>query len=259
MKIISYNVNGIRAAMNKNLTGWLKEENPDILCLQETKAQPEQIDTSAFNEMGYACFIHSAVKKGYSGVTIFTKISPDNVVTGMDSHKYDSEGRVLRADFDDLTVISVYFPNGAASGERHQFKMEFLADFQIFINDLRKSRPHIVVCGDYNIAHNPIDIHNPEHHERISGFMPEERSWLDKFEASGMVDSFREFDKSPDKYTWWDMRTFARDKNAGWRIDYLWVSEPLKPRLLSAEILSNAFHSDHCPVKIELKKDNSLI
>lgn len=259
MKIISYNVNGIRAAMNKNLTGWLKEADPDVLCLQETKAQPEQIDTSAFNELGYTCFIHSAYKKGYSGVAIFTKIPADNVVIGMDSHKYDAEGRVLRADFDDLTVISVYFPNGSASGDRHQFKMEFLADFHKYIVHLRQNRPNIIVCGDYNIAHHPIDIHNPESQIGISGFLPEERAWLDEYEESGMVDSFREFDKSAEKYSWWDMRTFSRSKNLGWRIDYHWVSEPLKERLLSARILSDAFHSDHCPVMIELAIDNTQI
>ena len=252
MKIISYNVNGIRAAVNKNLIGWLKEANPDILCLQETKAQPEQIDTSFFNEMGYTCFMHSAVKKGYSGVAIFTKISPDNIVIGMDSHKYDSEGRVLRADFDDLTVISVYIPSGSSGGERQQYKMEFLTDFQKFILHLRQTRPNIIVCGDYNICHHPIDIHNPELHKGVSGFLPEERDWLDNFEASGMVDSFREFDKSSEKYSWWNMRTFARDKNLGWRIDYHWVSETLKNRLLSAKILSDAYHSDHCPVMLEL-------
>lgn len=252
MKIISYNVNGIRAAMSKGLAGWLNEEAPDVFCIQETKAQPEQIDTSAFNEMGYLCFMHSAHKKGYSGVAIFTKIPPDDIIVGMDSHKYDAEGRVLRADFDDLTVISAYFPNGSASGERHQFKMEFLNDFQEFITKLRLTRPNIIVCGDYNICHHPIDIYSPELHEKTSGFLPEERAWLDNYEATGMVDSFREFDKSAEKYTWWDMRTFARSKNLGWRIDYQWVSEPIRTRLLSAKILTDAYHSDHCPVMLEL-------
>ncbi len=253
MKIISYNVNGIRAAMNKNLIGWLKETNPDILCLQETKAQPEQIDTSPFNELGYACFMHSARRKGYSGVAIFTKIPPDNVVAGMDLHEYDAEGRVIRADFDDLTVISVYIPNGSSGSERHHFKMDFLADFHKYILRLRLTRPKIVVCGDFNICHHAIDIYDPESHRNVSGFLPDERAWLDEFEASGMADAFREFDKSPGKYTWWDMRTFARGKNYGWRIDYHWVSHSLRKSLKESEILSEAFHSDHCPVMLHLE------
>lgn len=252
MKIISYNVNGIRAAMSKNLTGWLKETNPDVLCVQETKAQPEQIETAELNEMGYFCFVHSAHRKGYSGVAIFTRIPPNNIVAGMDLHKYDSEGRVLRADFDDLTVVTVYIPNGSSTGERHQFKMDFLADFQHYISTLRETRPNIIVCGDFNIAHKPVDIYDPESHEGTSGYLPEERAWLNEFESSGMADSFREFDKNGGNYTWWDMRTFARGKNLGWRIDYFWVSQPLKNRLESAGILSDAFHSDHCPVMLQV-------
>jgi len=252
MKIISYNVNGIRSAMNKNLAGWLKEVSPDVFCIQETKAQPEQIDTMLFSEMGYTCFFHSALKKGYSGVAIFTKIPPDNVVIGMDNHKYDSEGRVIRADFDDLTLICVYIPSGSSGGERQQFKMEFLDDFIKFITHLRQTRPNIIVCGDYNICHKPIDINHPERQTGVSGFLPEERQWMDDYEATGMVDSFREFDKSAEKYSWWSFRTDARSRNMGWRIDYHWVSEQLKPRLQSAAILSDAVHSDHCPVMVEV-------
>ena len=252
MRIISYNVNGIRAALSKGFEEWLQDASPDVLCLQETKAQPDQIDTEIFNRMGYTCFIHSAQKKGYSGVAIFTKISPDNVVVGMDNHKYDSEGRVLRADFDDLTVVCVYIPSGSSGGERQQFKMEFLADFHEFISELRKTRPNVVVCGDYNICHKPIDINHPERQTGVSGFLPEERAWLDEFESAGMVDSFREFDKSADKYSWWSFRTAARSRNMGWRIDYHWVSHPLKQRLKLAAILEDAVHSDHCPVLVEL-------
>ena len=252
MRIISYNVNGIRAALSKGFEEWLRDASPDVLCLQETKAQPDQIDTEIFNRMGYTCYIHSAQKKGYSGVAIFTKISPDNVVVGLDNHKYDSEGRVLRADFDDLTVVCVYIPSGSSGGERQQFKMEFLADFHEFIAELRKTRPNVVVCGDYNICHKPIDINHPERQTGVSGFLPEERAWLDEFESAGMVDSFREFDKSADKYSWWSFRTAARSRNMGWRIDYHWVSHPLKPRLKSAAILADAVHSDHCPVLVEL-------
>lgn len=238
--------------MNKGLLEWLSNENPDVLCIQETKAQPDQIATEEFNKMGYFCFFHSAEKKGYSGVAIFTKTPPDNIVIGMDNHKYDSEGRVLRADFGDLTLICVYIPSGSAGDVRQAFKMKFLADFQDFIDNLRQSRPNIIVCGDYNICHKAIDIHHPERHTGVSGFLPEEREWLDKYEASGMVDSFREFEQNGEFYSWWSYRTAARSRNLGWRIDYHWVSEPVKTWLKSARILSDAVHSDHCPVELTI-------
>jgi len=252
MKVISYNVNGIRAALTKDFVGWLRAENPDVLCLQETKAQPDQIDTLLFAEMGYTSFLHSAQKKGYSGVAILTKVAPDNVVVGMDNARFDAEGRVIRADFGDLSIISVYIPSGSSGDERQAFKMEFLAAFLLFIVELRKARPNLIVCGDYNICHKPIDINHPERQNGVSGFLPEERAWLDDFQATGMVDSFRVFDKSADKYSWWSYRGGARFRNAGWRIDYHWVSETLHSRLTSASILTDAVHSDHCPVVVEL-------
>ena len=252
MKVISYNVNGIRAALSKNFTEWLQAENPDVLCFQETKAQPDQIDTMLFAEMGYTSYLHSAQKKGYSGVAILTKQAPDNVVIGMSNPRYDDEGRVIRADFGDLSVISVYIPSGSSGDERQAFKMDFLAAFGPFIQELRKTRPNLIVCGDYNICHKPIDINHPERQNGVSGFLPEERAWLDEFEAAGMVDSFRQFDQSAEKYSWWSYRGGARFRNVGWRIDYHWVTESLRGRLKSAAILADAVHSDHCPVVIEL-------
>ena len=253
MKIISYNVNGIRSALNKNFTEWLQQEIPDVLCLQETKAQPDQIDTMLFAKLGYTSYIHSAVKKGYSGVAILSRIAPDNVVIGMQHEGFDSEGRVIRADFGDLSVVCVYIPSGSSGEIRQALKMEFSKAFLPFIIDLRKTRPNIVVCGDYNICHKPIDINHPERQKGVSGFLPEEREWLDQYEASGMVDSFRVFDQRPEQYSWWSYLGAARSRNAGWRIDYHWVSESLREQLKSAAILSDAVHSDHCPVMVELK------
>jgi len=253
MKIISYNVNGIRSALSKNFTEWLQMENPEVLCLQETKAQPDQIDTMLFAKLGYTSYIHSAEKKGYSGVAILSRIAPDNVIIGMQHEGFDSEGRVIRADFGDLSVVCVYIPSGSSGEIRQAVKMEFLKAFAPFIADLRKTRPNIVVCGDYNICHKPIDINHPERQIGVSGFLPEEREWLDQYEASGMVDSFRVFDQRPEQYSWWSFLGGARSRNAGWRIDYHWVSEPLREQLKSAAILSDAVHSDHCPVMVELK------
>lgn len=252
MKIISYNVNGIRAALTKDFANWMKEEAPDVLCLQETKAQPEQINTLLFAELGYTTYMHSAEKKGYSGVAILTKIAPDNVFIGMDHSRYDAEGRVIRADFGDLTIINVYIPSGSSGDLRQAFKMEFLEAFLSFITELRKSRPNIVVCGDYNICHKPIDINHPERQIGVSGFLPEEREWLDRYETSGMIDTFRVFDQSSEKYSWWSYRGGARFRNAGWRIDYHWVSETLRNRLSNARVLADVVHSDHCPVSVEL-------
>ncbi|MFY9160841.1 exodeoxyribonuclease III [Aquirufa ecclesiirivi] len=252
MKIISYNVNGIRAAIQKGFIDWLKEENPDVLCLQELKADIEQVDISAIEALGYQIYWHSAQKKGYSGVAIFSKVSPKSVTIGCGIEKYDAEGRVIRADFEDFSVISVYMPSGSSGDERQGFKMIWLADFYQYIDQLKKEIPHLIISGDYNICHKAIDIHNPKSNANSSGFLPEEREWMENFINSGFVDSFRHINADPHHYSWWSYRAGARGKNLGWRIDYHLVSEPLSNRISHAEILPEVKHSDHCPVVIHL-------
>ncbi len=251
-KIITYNVNGNRAAMKKGLLDWLSAENPDMLCIQESKAQPGEMSEDLFKALGYQSYIHSAQKKGYSGVAIFTKHTPDHVEIGMNNPKYDFEGRVIRLDYGDFSMISVYIPSGTSGDDRQTFKMEFLADFQAYITELRKTRPNLLISGDYNICRLWIDIHAPEKHEDMSGFLPEEREWFAGFVNTGMVDTFREYNQETKQYTWWSYRAGARAKNLGWRIDYHIITDTVKPILKGAEILPNAMHSDHCPVVVHL-------
>ena len=252
MKIISYNVNGIRAALKKGLADWLKTVNPDILCIQETKAQEDQINSSIFKQLGYESFWFSAQKKGYSGVGILSKKSPNNIIYGTGIPSMDFEGRTIRLDFDEFSVISLYLPSGT-NIERLNFKFNFMEEFQNYINALKKEFPHLVVSGDYNICHKSIDIHDPIRNAKVSGFLPWEREWLSEFINLGFVDSFRELNKEPHKYSWWSYRANSRANNKGWRIDYNLVSENLRAKIKSSSILDQVFHSDHCPIVVELK------
>ena len=253
MKIVTYNVNGLRSALSKGLTDWIAAERPDILCLQETKAQPEQIPTLELEALGYRCYFFSAVKKGYSGVAILTRREPDRVAAGMGIEKYDAEGRFLRADYGELSVVSVYHPSGTSGDERQAFKMQWLEDFQRYVSELVKERPQLILCGDYNICHRPIDIHDPVRNASSSGFLPEEREWMSRFLDDGYTDTFRFFHpEEPHHYTWWSFRANARANNKGWRIDYCMATQAAVPLLKDAYILPQVKHSDHCPAVVEL-------
>lgn len=253
MRIITYNVNGIRAAMTKGLADWIKTTNPDVLCLQEIKATPDQVDTKVFEDIGYHLYWYPAQKKGYSGVAVFSKEKALHVEYGCGIESYDFEGRVLRVDFEHCSVMSVYHPSGSSGDERQSFKMQWLGDFQHYINDLKTKIPNLVLCGDYNICHKAIDIHNPKSNANTSGFLPEEREWMEQFIGSGFVDSFRHFNKDPHQYSWWSYRAGSRGKNLGWRIDYNLVAHHLEPHLKHSVILNDAMHSDHCPVLLEME------
>lgn len=254
MKIISYNVNGLRSAISKGFIHWLQQANPDVVCLQEIKATEDQITTLDLELAGYPFhYWFPATKKGYSGVAIFSKTKPNRVVFGTGIEHMDFEGRNLRVDFDDVSVMSLYLPSGTNSA-RLEHKFMFMDDFQNYIHELKKEIPNLIICGDYNICHEAIDIHDPIRNKNVSGFLPEERVWLDGFMKSGFIDSFRFFNNDPDNYTWWSVRNVgARANNKGWRIDYCLVSETLKQKLKRAVILPEAKHSDHCPILVEIE------
>lgn len=252
-KIISYNVNGIRSAISKGFIDWAKSISPDIICLQELKAQQDQFDLTLFEKIGYQNhYWHSAEKKGYSGVAILSKKKPDHVEIGCGNKLIDAEGRILRADFGNISVISVYMPSGTTGEIRQTFKYEFLDFFQKYIDKLKKKRENLIICGDWNICHKPIDIHNPISNAKSSGFLPEERAWIGKFIESGFIDTFRYFNDKPHNYTWWSQRANSRAKNLGWRIDYNMVSKNLENRLKNALIMPEVKHSDHCPILVDI-------
>jgi len=255
IRICSYNVNGIRAAIKKGLIDWLKTDPADIICLQETKAEKENVNHKEFTDLGYYDYWFSAQKKGYSGVAVFSKIKPDHVEYGTGHKVSDDEGRVLQLDFGDIRLINAYFPSGTSGEERQAFKYLWLDEFYRYLDTLRKKYPKLILCGDYNIAHKEIDIHDPKGNKNSSGFLPEERTWMDKFIGNAWIDSFRHFHPDPHRYSWWSQRfPTVRLQNKGWRIDYISVTDNLGNNLLSADIYPDVRHSDHCPVFLEIVK-----
>ena len=249
--IISWNVNGIRAVEKKSFIPWLLDTNADVVCIQETKANPSQLSEELLSPAGYKAYFSSAKKAGYSGTAIYSKKEPDSVMT-LGIPEFDDEGRTTVAFFGDLVVISAYFPNSQDAGARLSYKLAFCDAILEFCNKLVSEGKNIVLCGDYNIAHKPIDLANPKNNEKNPGYLPEEREWMTKFTSSGYVDTFRHFCPEPNQYTWWSYRFKAREKNIGWRIDYTCVNEGFLPKVLSSTILADVLGSDHCPVKIQL-------
>lgn len=251
-KLTSWNVNGIRAAYKKGFLDWMKKENPDILCIQETKAHEEQLADELKNVKGYHSYFCSGERKGYSGVAVYTKEKPISIKKGFGIEKFDNEGRILILEYPHFTLFNIYYPNGKARAERLQYKMEFYDTFLVYVNKLKKKGKKIIICGDVNTAHKEIDLARPKENSKVSGFLPEEREWIDKFLGYGYVDTFRMFNQEPDNYTWWDQITRARERNVGWRIDYFYVNEEFKDNVKEAFILSDVMGSDHCPIGIKI-------
>jgi exodeoxyribonuclease-3 len=255
MRIISYNVNGIRAAIKKGFYDWLETNPADIICLQETKAQESDVDLKKLEALGFEHHWFSAEKKGYSGVAIFSKIKPTRIKKGNGHSESDLEGRVIEMEWDDIKLINAYFPSGTSGEHRQAFKYQWLNAFKKYLDNEKKKHPNLILCGDYNIAHQEIDIHDPKGNKNTTGFLPEERAWMTSFLESGWIDSFRLFHAEPHRYSWWSQRfPSVRLNNKGWRIDYICVTEPLRNRLKGADIFPEVKHSDHCPVYLEIKK-----
>jgi len=254
MKILSWNVNGIRAADRKGLFEWLKKEKPDILCLQEIKAMADQIPPHLKNTPGYHIFFNPAERKGYSGVATYSSQKPLSVKTGFGIEKFDKEGRILITEFATFTLFNIYFPNGKKDDERLEYKLDFYDTFLAYVDNLKAEGKNIVVCGDFNTAHKEIDLAHPKENEKISGFLPVERAWIDTFIDHGYVDIFREFNKEPNQYSWWSMRTRARERNIGWRIDYFFTNKEFMKQIKNAYILQDVMGSDHCPIGIEIEE-----
>jgi exodeoxyribonuclease-3 len=254
MKIISYNVNGIRSALSKGLISWLETEQADIVCFQELKAHLNDIDQEAFQQLGYHCYWYPAQKKGYSGVGILSKQKPLEVIYGCGMEQADIEGRVIQARFNEFHLINTYFPSGSSGEDRQAYKMIFLKEYLHYINSQFDTKTdNLIIAGDYNICHKEIDIHDPKGNKNSSGFLPEERAWMDEFFGSGFIDSFRLINPDPHQYSWWSFRANARNNNKGWRIDYINVSETMHKSIHEVALYPEARHSDHCPVKLVLK------
>ncbi len=255
MNIISWNVNGLRANVKKGGFDWFLEKSPDIYCIQETKSHPDQLDENVRKPKGYfAYFDHSKAKKGYSGVAIYTKVEPEKVEYGLGIPEYDQEGRFLALFFKDFILINTYFPNGGSGPDRLKFKLEFYDEFLKFINKHKKAGKEIIFCGDINTAHTEIDLARPKANEKNTGFLPIERAWIDQVIESGFIDVWRSLNPNKkDSYTYWDMKTFSRERNVGWRIDYFFATQKIFKNIEKAKILSNIMGSDHCPIEIILK------
>jgi len=253
MKIISWNVNGIRAADRKGLYQWVQKTKPDILCLQEIKAQPEQLPPYLRNTPNYNVYINPAERKGYSGVATYTKTKPLDVKTGFGIEKYDQEGRILITEYPHFVLFNIYFPNGKKNQERLDYKLDFYDTFLAIADNLKADGKNIIVCGDFNTAHKEIDLSRPRENEKVSGFLPVERAWIDTFIDHGYVDTFRHFNKKPEQYSWWDMKTRARERNVGWRIDYFFVNKEFIQHVKNAFIMQDIVGSDHCPIGIEME------
>lgn len=253
LRLLSWNVNGIRAIHKKGFLEWFNKENPDILCLQETKASEEQLVDGLRNPPGYKSYFSSAEKKGYSGVTIYTKKEPVEIKKGFGIKRFDSEGRILIADYEHFVLMNIYYPNGKASPERLKYKMDFYDAFLEFVEDVKSKGKNLVICGDVNTAHKEIDLAHPKQNETVSGFLPQEREWMDQFVNRGYVDTFRMFNIEPNQYTWWHVITNARERNIGWRIDYFFVNKEFQKNVKSAFILPEIMGSDHCPIGIEIE------
>jgi exodeoxyribonuclease-3 len=252
VKLASWNVNGLRAALRAGLLDWLDAERPDAICLQEVKAHPDQVDAEALTRLGYRVWWHPAQRPGYSGVVTLSRHEPVSVAIGMGRRDVDREGRVLQVEFPDFVLVNAYFPNSQRDHARLGFKLSFCRSLALRLGALRRAGKHVVLCGDYNIAHQPIDLRNPKQNEKNAGFLPEERAWLGRFLARGWVDCFRSLCDEPGHYTWWSQRVGVRERNIGWRIDYFCIDEGLAPRLIRADHQPEVRGSDHCPIRLEL-------
>lgn len=253
IEILCWNVNGIRAVERKGFLPWLSQKSPDILCLQEIKAQADQLPPGIRQPSGYHSYWDFPIRKGYSGVATFTRVEPATVENGLGIDRFDVEGRVITARYPHFTLLNVYFPNGKMSQERLDYKMDFYEAFLDFVAPLMAGGQRLIVCGDFNTAHKEIDLARPRENEDVSGFLPEEREWMDRLVARGFVDAFRHFNQEPHHYTWWSMRTGARARNIGWRLDYFFVTEDLLDSVTEASILPEVMGSDHCPVAVRLR------